>query len=205
MKLSRLALVLAIICVFSGFIRAQSAPNFENGWKPYGSYDGSHLDTVNLMNGNLMLHAPLLPGIPQRGSLALDYTAYLSSKDWQVACMPEDTTSGEGCWWTKGGSGISIVRPFDLAIHRTVTKTGSGTGIVSFSAGDYTILTADGASHGLYGIPGTEDANGEATKYGSTDLTGYHLELSGADINGLLDTFMLTDRHGNFSRELFPS
>jgi RHS repeat-associated protein len=203
MKLVRLALAFAVIFACN-FIQAQTAPNFENGWKPYGSYDGSHLDTVNLMNGNLMLHLPLLPGIPQRGSLALDYTAYLSSKDWMVACMPEDTNSGEGCWWTKGGSGISIVRPFDLAIHRTVTKTGTGTGIVSFSAGDYTILTADGASHGLYGTPGTEDAYGEATKYDSTDLTGYHLELSGADINGLLDTFTLTDRRGNFYQGTFP-
>jgi RHS repeat-associated protein len=204
MKLVRLILVLAIIFAGNSFLQAQTAPNFENGWKPYGSYDGSHLDTVNLMNGNLMLHLPLLPGIPQRGSLALNYTAYLSSKDWMVACMPEDTNSGEGCWWTKGGSGISIVRPFDLAIHRTVTKTGSGTGIVSFSAGGYTILTADGASHGLYGTPGTEDAYGEATKYDSTDLTGYHLELSGADINGLLDTFTLTDRRGNFYQGTFP-
>ena len=25
------------------------------------------LDTVNLLNGNLMLHAPLLPNYPQRG------------------------------------------------------------------------------------------------------------------------------------------
>jgi RHS repeat-associated protein len=204
MKLARLLCLSAAILSFSNFLFAQTAPNFENGWKPYGSYDGTHLDTVNLMNGNLMLHLPLLPRIPQRGSLTLDHTAYLSSKDWQVACMQEDTSSGEGCWWTKGGSGIGIVRPFDLAIHRTVTKTGTGTGTVTFSAGGYTIVTADGASHKLYGIPGTEDAYGEATKYDSTDLTGYHLELSGADINDLLDTFTLTDRHGNFYQGTFP-
>jgi RHS repeat-associated protein len=196
-----------VVCIFffvSAMLCAQTAPNVENGWKPYGSYDGSHLDTLNLMNGNLMLHLPLLPGIPQRGSLALDHTVYLSSKDWQVACMQEDTSTGEGCWWMKGGSGIGIVRPFDLAIHRTVTKTGTGTGTVTFSAGGYTIVTPDGASHKLYGIPGTEDAYGVATKYDSTDLTGYHLELSGADINGLLDTFTLTDRHGNFYQGTFP-
>jgi RHS repeat-associated protein len=204
MKVIKLLPLCIIIVGFSNLLLAQAAPNFENGWKPYGSYDGSHLDTVNLMNGNLMLHLPLLPGIPQRGSLALDHTAYLSSKDWQVACMQEDTSSGEGCWWTKGGSGIGIVRSFDLAIHRTVTKTGTGTGTVTFSAGGYTIVTADGASHKLYGVPGTEDASGEATKYESTDLTGYHLELSEADINGLLDTFTLTDRHGNFYQGTFP-
>lgn len=88
MKRVKLLQLSAIICVLSHLLLAQTAPNFENGWKPYGSYDGSHLDTVNLMNGNLMLHAPLLPGIPQRGSLGLDYTIYISSKDWQVVCIP---------------------------------------------------------------------------------------------------------------------
>jgi len=49
---------------------AQIQPHFENGFKPYGSYDGTHLDSINLMNGNLMLHAPLLPDYPQRGKLS---------------------------------------------------------------------------------------------------------------------------------------
>src|SRR5258708_29337388 len=52
---------------------AQSPPNLENGFKPYGSYDGGRIDTVNLMNGNLILHirAPFHYG--QRGTLDPHY------------------------------------------------------------------------------------------------------------------------------------
>jgi hypothetical protein len=113
MKVIKLLPLFVIIFGLTNLLLAQTAPSFENGWKPYGSYDGSHLDTVNLMNGNLMLHAPLLPGIPQRGSLSSDYTIYMSSKDWQVVGTPNPSQpSGQECSWKKGGTGISIVRPF---------------------------------------------------------------------------------------------
>src|ERR1700686_1126053 len=102
MKLSKLSLVvLAIILAGSISVVAQTAPNFENGFKPWGSYDGSHLDTVNLMNGNVMLHAPVVPNIPQRGALGLSNTLYASSKDWQVVCVPN--SGGQRCDWEKGG------------------------------------------------------------------------------------------------------
>src|SRR5580765_5261056 len=81
MKLARRVLVFVIILGSGAWLRAQTAPNLENGWKPYGSYDGSHLDTVNLMNGNLMLHAPLLPNGGQRGALSLQYLLFATSKD----------------------------------------------------------------------------------------------------------------------------
>ncbi len=76
MKLAKLLRSFVIICAFSNLLLAQTAPNLENGWKPYGSYDGSHLDTVNLMNGNVMLHVPILPATPQRGSLKLPNILY---------------------------------------------------------------------------------------------------------------------------------
>jgi hypothetical protein len=61
MRLARLAFVVfAIVIISNGVLLAQTAPNLENGWKPFGSYDGTHLDTVNLLNGNLMLHAPIV-------------------------------------------------------------------------------------------------------------------------------------------------
>src|SRR5205807_1174674 len=63
---------------------AQTQPNLENGFKPYGSYDGGSLDTVNTMNGNPMLHAPLLPDYPQRGEITPHYNLYVTSKSWQV-------------------------------------------------------------------------------------------------------------------------
>src|SRR5215831_14914097 len=91
MKVARLMLVVAIIFGSFGWLCAQTQPNLENGWKPYGSYDGSHLDTVNLMNGNLLVHSPLLPEIPERGTIQLTNTLYATSKDWQTVCTPAPT------------------------------------------------------------------------------------------------------------------
>jgi hypothetical protein len=56
------ALLLLSLPAFS-----QDPPNLENGYKSYGSYDGTNLDTVNLLNGNLTVHIPLPFYYPQRG------------------------------------------------------------------------------------------------------------------------------------------
>src|SRR5258708_32232003 len=78
-------LVLAIFLAGSLSVVAQQPPNLENGFKHWGSYDGGSLDTVNNLNGNQMLHAPLLPNYPQRGGLTLQSFLYQTSKTWQVA------------------------------------------------------------------------------------------------------------------------
>src|SRR5579884_752486 len=99
MKLRRVAFVLSLLFAAFHSMAGQTSPNLENGWKPYGSYDSSHLDTVNLMNGNLMLHAPIIPDIPQRGELKLSGTLYASAKNWQVSCFFNSTTQQWQCSW----------------------------------------------------------------------------------------------------------
>src|SRR6476661_5458648 len=101
MRLARLAVVIAaVVAMGSVSLTAQKPPDLENGFKNYGSYDGSHLDTVNLMNGNLMLHIPVLPVLPQRGEFAPQYSLYLTSKAWQIHCKPNTGSStGQTCWW----------------------------------------------------------------------------------------------------------
>ena len=87
MKAARLAVVVAIILGSVSWLRAQAPPNLENGFKNWGSYDSTKLDTVNTLNGNQMLHAPLLPNYPQRGgSLTMQSFLYQTSKSWQVFC-----------------------------------------------------------------------------------------------------------------------
>ena len=56
-------LLLAATCSFSALAFAQTNPNLENGFKRYGSHDGSNLDTVSLMAGNWMLHAGLIEDV----------------------------------------------------------------------------------------------------------------------------------------------
>jgi hypothetical protein len=55
MKLARLVLVVAIIFGSAAWLHAQMPPNLENGFKNWGSYDSTKLDTVNTLNGNQML------------------------------------------------------------------------------------------------------------------------------------------------------
>src|ERR1051326_613324 len=95
-------LIIAILSLAASAV-AQKAPDLENGFKNYGSYDGSHLDTVNLMNGNLLLHAPLLPNYPQRGSLSIQPVLIFNSKTWQVICgtTPDNNPA---CGWFHGGT-----------------------------------------------------------------------------------------------------
>jgi hypothetical protein len=179
-------------------LRAQTAPNFENGWKPYGSYDGSHLDTVNLMNGNLMLHAPLLPDLAQRGTTMVGETLYITSKDWQTVCTPNPSIpSGMGCKWERGGTGVNILVTPAITVHRTLNKQyTSGEGITTYVAYGYTVTAPDGSTHQMEGVAGSEDSNGAPTKFNSLDLTGYHLEMSNPDANGISNTFTITYDHG---------
>lgn len=174
---------------------AQMQPNLDNGFKDYGSTHGSNIDTVQLMNGNWMLHAPLFADIVQRGDLTAHYFAYATSKTWQIKCT--SNTQGQTCWWAPGGSGVFPQRSNGINVHRIVDMSGSGTGTVTYEGYGYTLNTPDGASHQMYGFPGTEDANGDPTVYESLDTTGYHLALSNQDSNGIWLNATVTDRQGN--------
>ena len=171
--------------------RPRCTPNLENGFKPYGSYEGSKLDTVNLMNGNVVFHAPLMPETPQRGSFKIFSTLYSTSQDWQVVCNP-------GCKWAKGGAGVFVeFSPF-LKLHRTI-EMNHIYGILTVQyAYDYSITTESGSVHKLHGVAGTEDQYGEPTQFDSIDLTGFHLAMSNPDSStGVLQDFTVTDRNGN--------
>src|SRR5258708_2133739 len=125
-KLFKLWVLVAIILAGSVCAMAQTAPDLENGFKHWGSYDGSHLDTVNLQNGNLMLHAPLLPNYPQRGKFGLSDLLSFNAKTWQVLCGSIYADgSGFACGWFHGGTGVSLQRSVDLAIQRTDDMYGS--------------------------------------------------------------------------------
>ena len=196
MRSLRFSTVVAAILLCGISALAQTQPSLENGFKDYGSIHGSNIDSVNLTTGNWMLHAPLIPGVPQRGALAAHYFSFVSSKNWQIRCSSNPTT-GQTCFWASGGTGVVLGRSNAISVHRTVDIFGSGTGTITYEGYGYTINTADGSSHQLYGIPGTQDANGDATVYESLDTSGYHLALSNADSNGVFGTATVMDRQGS--------
>ncbi|HSM87367.1 MAG TPA: hypothetical protein VLT16_14520, partial [Candidatus Limnocylindrales bacterium] len=188
--------VFASICIVAA--SAQQAPNLENGFKDYGSYDGGHLDTVNLMNGNLMLHVPLLPVYAQRGSFAPQYSLYMTSKGWQTQCKPMSTSStGEVCWWQTSGAGVMVISGEGLLIQRTLLRSFSGTGQTLYNMQNYTVTGPDASVHRFMAVPGAPLApTGDPTVYESMDASGYHIVISNPDLNGVMSGVTVTDRQG---------
>src|SRR5258708_4159206 len=94
--LSGLAVLIAMLLGLKTLTFGQTEPNLENGFKPYGTYSGSNIDSVNLMNGNLMLHIPMPFDLPQRGRVQPAYFLGVTSKLWMKTC------AGSTCWWYPG-------------------------------------------------------------------------------------------------------
>lgn len=95
MKIYRLLWLSAFLWV-SITSSAQTSPNLLNGIPPQGSYDASGADTVNLMNGNLVLHIPIPVSTPQRGKLGIQYYLVVNAKTWAGQGDP-NTLTGQ---WT---------------------------------------------------------------------------------------------------------
>src|SRR5882724_6463646 len=198
MKPARLLQLFVIIFAFSKLLLAQAAPSLENGFKNYGSYDGSHLDTVNVMNGNLMLHIPVLPAFAQRGAFAPQYSLYVTSKSWQTYCKSDTNSStGQICWWDSNNPGVMLINAEGLLARRTLVKTFSGTGQTLYSTQQYSVTGPDASVHQFAPVPGKPlDAYSDPTVYESLDTSGYHLTISNPDINGVMNDVTVTDRNG---------
>jgi YD repeat-containing protein len=187
------AAVLALLVSLSAF--GQTQVDLGNGFKPWGSYDGSSLDSVGLENGNLILHAPVIPKYPQRGSLAPEVTLYLSSHNWEASCLSEDPLSGTptGCSWAHGGTGIWFeLVGGGLSVQRTVERTSDPLGGFDyFVGGGYVLTTWDGASHQLYDLSG-----GNLSSFVTMDGTGYQVTVSNPDTYGVPQDVTVINRNG---------
>jgi RHS repeat-associated protein len=185
---------LVLVLMLPVLIRAQTQVDLSNGFKPWGSYDGSSLDTIGLENGNLMLHAPVLPKFPQRGSLSPDISLYLSSHNWVAICASEDPMSGtpSGCQWGHGGTGIWFELVGSISIQRTVESTTDPLGGFDyFVGGGYALTTWDGASHQLFDTSG-----GNLSSFITMDGTAYQVTVSNPDQYGVPQDVTVTNRSG---------
>jgi RHS repeat-associated protein len=192
----RILIVALLLALVSHVASAQNGPNAENGFKFYGSYDGTTMDTVNLMNGNLTLHIPLPFYYAQRGSkLDPRYFLVANSKSWSV----QTQTSGNEVqtFWTYVGAtghptsaslynGAYVATPItNLALLRTYILTTIDGQNTTASATLVSLMTWDGASHSLSVYDSTEDT------------TGYQITQSNPDQYGVPQTATITDRNGN--------
>jgi RHS repeat-associated protein len=198
-----------MIIALRDMLLAQTTPDLENGFKNYGSYHSSDIDTVDLKSGNLMVHISMPWTYPQRGSAINPKNLLtMSSKTWQTKCVNPDNT-GNYCFWTPGiwrdqqvataGSGLGFDHTSDLSLHRTWGyQTDTFNNVFYFSAG-YSVNTPDGGSHNMAASPGAAlDPNGDPMAFDAIDTSGFHVDLSNPNAtDGTPDAGIVTDRHGN--------
>src|SRR5258708_3542981 len=108
MSFAMMSLLLALLLglMLGPGLCAQQQPNVDKGVKMYGSYDGSEIDTVNLQNGNLMLHIAPPLSYPQRGKLDSHMLLSITSKNWTVG------SDGTSQFWHLGASparGVAVI------------------------------------------------------------------------------------------------
>ncbi|MBV9071727.1 MAG: fibronectin type III domain-containing protein [Acidobacteria bacterium] len=83
-RLAILALLIASSAV------AQQHPNFEQGVAANKLYQFGNLDTVNLFNGNLMIHLPIGPSYPVGPGFGYQLMLSYNSKVWDYDRFPTD-------------------------------------------------------------------------------------------------------------------
>src|SRR5713226_5551650 len=157
MKFGKLLAVVAVILAGSVLMLGQTQPNLLNGMPPLGSYDGSSVDTVNLMNGNLTLHIPLPFDYPQRGKLEIKYYLVLNSKTWKAYDTPSpgqwQPTSGCGTgggYTGPCGQGPVFVSTASFSMTRVWQKVWTDGQFPDYSASTPdTLVTWDGSVHSI--------------------------------------------------------
>ncbi|HZR27779.1 MAG TPA: RHS repeat-associated core domain-containing protein, partial [Terriglobales bacterium] len=203
-----------LVCFFLAVLAAapclaQTSPNLEQGFKPYGSYQGGNIDSVSLTNGNVILHIPIV-SYPQRGGkLRLNFMALYNNKGWTVA---HTSSSPPQSFWSYNGGWMQIVpdQPISLTGQEVKSINNDGTWLIHI----YQAVTADGSTHllgptgssitcadGIFGagcIGETVDATGiryERATQTLIDRDG--VRYSSQYISGPISTTTWTDRNGN--------
>jgi len=99
----RLVLSLLTVLVLALVAHAQTDPALETGLKPFGSFHGGDIDSVNTTNGKLELQIPLI-SFPQRGGrLHVNYYIIYSSPSIKAICFQGDCTYSQ-----VGGASVGV-------------------------------------------------------------------------------------------------
>lgn len=166
--------------------RAQNDPNFETGFKPFGSYNGGNIDHVNLVNGALNVDIPLMSYPQQGGRLKLSFTLHYDNLGDYSNEVTGITPGGTHYhYWEDWGGTEELKHGF------TVIQDGLPTGVVTvetpFNENNFSYIVnsqlelPDGSEHLL--LPASQDGSVWLT----ADGTGYRVTSAGIfDADGIL-------------------
>src|SRR5713101_2806452 len=155
----------AISCI------AQTAPNLEQVFKPYGSYQGGDIDSVGLTNGNVMLHGRLASYSQRGGKLRLNFIFSYNNKGWVIKKL----TSPPAQVWSYSGGQLAIGPDQPMGFTHQIVRQPNQSGDTDLIH-IYHAITADGSAHQL--APTSGLAQGPLDSYigESIDATGIRLE-----------------------------
>jgi hypothetical protein len=173
--MKRCTCFLLLWCCAAAF--AQTTPDLEMGLKPFGSYEGGNIDTVNLSNGNLLLWIPLL-SYPQRGQAELTFYIRYNNKGFIWQPLPSNPGMNQFVW---RGTGVDIIRG-RLTAQRLTPIKGKNQSGDDYTVNVFTGFSSDGTAHQLTGNNGFPlDSIGSINRDGVTansDLNGNQITTS---------------------------
>src|SRR5689334_13580247 len=119
------SLVSLTFLVLVSTVCAQTNPNVETGFKPYGSYDDTGFDSISLTNFNLVLHIPIF-NYPQRGNVSSQLELMYNNKGWFV--QPNCTTQTCSPIWSFNGAPVRLIQNTGaISVTWKTVKTGTNT------------------------------------------------------------------------------
>ena len=211
-----LALLLLIVC--GGTLQAQDDPSTMVGGNHYSGYSIDDLDTVSMINGNLMLHIPIY-SLKQVGKMPLTFSISGNNLQFQEtqSCAPADNDPCGATNRVYGAvigctGGIALQADQDLSICRTthaedlyVSDPNTTTG--QSLSGRFMYPTFDVVRGGVNSTRLYQDYNSQ-TKLRSTNGSGYLLSADASffsdqtDVDyptGTTTDFDLYDKEGTRS------
>jgi RHS repeat-associated protein len=142
---------------------AQTTGDITPGFAPYQSFQGGDIDSINLFNGNLVLHIPLL-NYPQRGTSKLSFSLLYNSKANHTTqtCLPPPAPKNCTDFWIDGvGPGVIEDNRVHI-VEQSFQLPNQGP-----TQSEFAVVTADGAQHPLMGSGTTGQLTGDATGFWS--------------------------------------
>jgi RHS repeat-associated protein len=170
MRFNRLfAALLLLLFASVPALAQQDDPTTEFGLKPFGSFQGGDIDNVNLLNGWLNVHIPLV-SYPQRGGkLKLSFSAvYLGPTLTWIDDNCSDNGRGETSCnqdWSMSGQAITIVADGVPNLNFPPQSVPTGLPLL--------LTVPDGTAHPVYKLSSTtaltSDASGYSVKWGGSN------------------------------------
>jgi len=186
MRMSRIVLIMLATFVLNFATSAQQDPNFEIGIKPFGSYGGGNIDSINLGTGSLGVDIPII-SYPQRGGkLKLGFSVHYFNGSVSGSVQCYSNGQGQTCYPDYSASLAGFALVDDGAVFAVV----DGVCCITGAELDHFVGDSTGVTHPLGALPNqtnvleTDDGTGyQATWNTATGTFSSIIDRQGTTFN----------------------